>query len=126
NRNKESIDLDLKTPEGRRVLIRLIRRADVLIENFRPGTLDRLGFSPAELEAINPRLILLSITGFGHDGPDGARPGYDQIAQGEAGLMSLTGTPEGGPTRLGVPIADVLAGIHGATGVSAALAGRAT
>ncbi|SNT53288.1 CaiB/BaiF CoA transferase family protein [Rhodococcoides kyotonense] len=125
NRNKESIVLDLKSGEGKESLTRLIRRADVLIENLRPGAFDRLGFTTEELERINPRLILLSITGFGHDGPEGSRPGYDQIAQGEAGLMSVTGDTETGPTRIGVPIADVLAGVHGATGVSAALAGRA-
>lgn len=124
NRNKESIELDLKSDHGKDVLRRLIRRADVLIENFRPGTLDRLGFSTETMEDLNPRLIVLSITGFGHDGPEGSRAGYDQIAQGEAGLMSVTGNPESGPTRIGVPIADVLAGLHGATGVSAALAGR--
>ncbi|HEY5852748.1 MAG TPA: CoA transferase [Aldersonia sp.] len=124
NRNKESIELDLKSAHGRDVLARLVRRADVLIENFRPRTLDRLGFSPEVLDTLNLRLVLLSITGFGHDGPEGSRAGYDQIAQGEAGLMSLTGTPEDGPTRIGVPIADVLAGVHGAAGVSAALAGR--
>lgn len=124
NRNKESIVLDLKSEEGKEALRRLIRRADVLIENLRPGAFDRLGFSAEALEALNPRLILLSITGFGHDGPEGSRPGYDQIAQGEAGLMSVTGTPDGEPTRIGVPIADVLAGVHGTAGVSAALASR--
>ena len=91
NRNKESITLDLKDPAGADLLGRLVERADVLIENFRPGVLDRLGFSVAELHRRNPRLVLLSITGFGHDGPEGDRSGYDQIAQGEAGLMSLTG-----------------------------------
>lgn len=124
NRNKESIELDLKSAAGKDVLRRLIRRADVLIENFRPGTLDRLGFSTEVMEDLNPRLIVLSITGFGHDGPEGSRAGYDQIAQGEAGLMSVTGSAESGPTRIGVPMADVLAGVHGAAGVSAALAGR--
>lgn len=124
NRNKESIVLDLKSEHGRDALRRLIQRADVLIENLRPGAFDRLGFSAPVLEDLNSRLITLSITGFGHDGPEGSRPGYDQIAQGEAGLMSVTGGPNGEPTRIGVPIADVLAGVHGATGVSAALAGR--
>ena len=126
NRNKESIELDLKSERGRDVLCRLIGRADVLIENFRPGAFDRLGFTAAVMEELNPRLITLSITGFGHDGPEGSRAGYDQIAQGETGLMALTGTAESGPTRIGVPIADVLAGLHGVTGVSAALAGRET
>ena len=91
NRNKESVTLDLKSDDGRETLTRLARHGDVLIENFRPGVLDRLGFSVERLHEINPRLVVLSISGFGHDGPQGGRAGYDQIAQGEAGLMSLTG-----------------------------------
>jgi formyl-CoA transferase len=126
NRNKESIEIDLKSTDGADVLTRLIQRADVLIENFRPGALDRLGFSPAVLHTLNPRLVVLSITGFGHDGPEGGRPGYDQIAQGEGGLMALTGDSASGPTRIGVAVTDVLAGINGALGVAAALAGRGT
>ena len=121
NRNKESITLDLKDPDGAAVLTRLVRRADVLVENFRTGVLDRLGFGMARLRELNPRLIVLSITGFGHDGPEGGRPGYDQIAQGEGGLMSLTGSSPDHPTKVGVPIADVLAGMYGAYGVLAAL-----
>jgi len=121
NRNKESITADLKSRDGAQTLRRLIARADVLLENFRTGVLDRLGFSMDDLEAINPRLIVLSITGFGHDGPEGGRAGYDQIAQGEGGLMSLTGPSNDEPTKVGVPIADVLAGMYGAYGVVAAL-----
>ena len=121
NRNKESITLDLKSDDGRSVLSRLVARADVLVENFRPGVLDRLGFSVSRLHDLNPRLVLLSISGFGHDGPDAQRAGYDQIAQGEAGLMSLTGPAPEEPTKAGVPIGDLLAGIHGALGVCAAL-----
>jgi len=121
NRNKESITLDLKTPDGRRTLERLVRHADVLLENFRRGVLDRLGFSVEQLHELNPRLVILSITGFGHDGPEADRPGYDQIAQGEAGLMSLTGGGPDEPTRVGVPIGDLLAGIYGAFGVVSAL-----
>jgi len=124
NRNKESITLDLKSDDGRDVLTKLVRRADVVVENFRTGVLDRLGFSAERLHELNPRLVLLSITGFGHDGPEGGRPGYDQIAQGEAGLMSVTGEP-GHPTRVGIPIADLLAGMYGAYGVVAALHERA-
>jgi formyl-CoA transferase len=120
NRNKESIVLDLKSEDGRWTLTRLVRHADVLVENFRAGVLDRLGFPVVRLHELNPALVILSITGFGHDGPEGSRAGYDQIAQGEGGLMSLTGEP-GSPTRVGVPIADLLAGIHGAFGVAAAL-----
>ena len=124
NRNKESIQLDLKRDEDLEMLKRLVRRADVLVENYRPGVLDRLGLSLATLNDLNPALIVLSITGFGHDGPQDGRPGYDQIAQGEAGLMSLTGPSPDQPTRIGVPIADILAGLNGAIGVLAALAGR--
>jgi formyl-CoA transferase len=121
NRNKESIVLDLKSDDGREVLTRLVERADVLIENFRPGVLDRLGFSAARLREVNERLVLLSISGFGHDGPEGGRAGYDQIAQGEAGLMSVTGSGPDDPQRVGVPIGDLLSGMNGAFGVVAAL-----
>lgn len=119
NRNKESITLDLKDAGDKDVMTRLVRRADVLMENFRVGVLDRLGFSVERLHELNPRLVILSITGFGHDGPEAQRAGYDQIAQGEAGLMSITGTEE--PTKVGVPIADLLAGMNGAYGTVAAL-----
>jgi len=119
NRNKESVTADLKSEDGRAFLTKLVRRADVLIENFRPGVLDRLGFSTERLHELNPGLVILSITGFGHDGPDGGRAGYDQIAQGEGGLMSITGAVE--PTKVGVPIADLLAGMYGAYGAVAAL-----
>lgn len=124
NRNKESITLNLKSTDGRTTLTRLVRHADVLVENFRTGVLDRLGFSTTDLHRTNPRLVVLSITGFGHDGPQGGRAGYDQIAQGEAGLMSLTGPAPDEPMRVGVPISDLLAGIYGAYGVAAALADR--
>ena len=119
NRNKESLVLDLKTDEDREVLARLVERADVLMENFRVGVLDRLGFPVSRLHELNPGLIVLSITGFGHDGPEAKRAGYDQIAQGEGGLMSITGTEQ--PTKVGVPIADLIAGMNGAYGVVAAL-----
>ena len=124
NRNKESIVLDLKdSSEGgdRDVLLALVDRADVLVENFRTGVLERLGLGFEELQRRNPRLVVLSITGFGHDGPEGGRAGYDQIAQGEAGLMSLTGSGPDDPQRVGVPIADLLSGMYGAYGVLAAL-----
>lgn len=124
NRNKESIVLDLKAPGDHAVVVELIRRADVLVENFRVGVLDRLGLDTPALFALNPRLVVLSISGFGHDGPEGGRAGYDQIAQGEAGLMSLTGPGPHEPQKVGVPIADLLAGIHGAHGVVAALFAR--
>ena len=121
NRNKESVALDLKAEADRDVLLRLVDRADVLVENFRTGVLERLGLGIESLMARNPRLVVLSITGFGHDGPEGGRAGYDQIAQGEAGLMSLTGSGPDDPQRVGVPIADLLAGMYGAYGVLAAL-----
>ncbi|WP_372729830.1 CaiB/BaiF CoA transferase family protein [Nocardioides sp.] len=123
NRNKESLVLDLKSPEDQDVLARLVARADVLMENFRAGVLDRLGFPVSRLHELNPRLVVLSITGFGHDGPEAQRAGYDQIAQGEGGLMSLTGTDQ--PTKVGVPIADLVAGMNGTIGVLAALHERA-
>ena len=119
NRHKESIVLDLKDADDADVLARLVERADVLLENFRGGTLDRLGFPEERLHELNPRLVIGRITGFGHDGPEAARAGYDQIAQGEGGLMSLTGTTD--PTKVGVPIADLLAGMNLAYGVLAAL-----
>src|SRR3712207_1895977 len=121
NRNKESITLDLKDAADKEVLTELLRRADVLMENFRPGTLARLGFGTDVLAELNPRLVTLAISGFGHDGPEGGRAGYDQIAQGEAGLMSLTGSGPEDPQRVGVPIGDLLAGMYGAYGVLAAL-----
>lgn len=124
NRNKESITLDLKSEAGRDALTALVGRADVLMENFRPGVLDRLGFPPERLAELNPGLVVLSISGFGHDGPQGGRPGYDQIAQGEAGLMSMTGPDPDTPTKVGVPIADLLTGMYGAFGVVAKLAER--
>lgn len=125
NRNKESVAVDLKSVAGAAALTELVRRSDVLLENFRPGVLDRLGFPFERLQELNPRLVVLSISGFGHDGPEGGRPGYDQIAQGEAGLMSLTGPDPGTPTKVGVPIADLLAGMNGAFGVLAKLLERA-
>lgn len=124
NRNKESVVADLKSDDGRALLTGLAQRADVLIENFRPGVLDRLGFSTERLHEINPGLVILSITGFGHDGPEGSRPGYDQIAQGEGGLMSVTGPGPGQPTKDGLPVGDILAGMYGAYGVLAALIER--
>jgi crotonobetainyl-CoA:carnitine CoA-transferase CaiB-like acyl-CoA transferase len=124
NRNKKSVTLDLKEEAGKAGLWALIRHADVLMENFRPGILDRLGFTAQRLAAINPRLIILSISGFGHDGPEAGRAGYDQIAQGEAGLMSVTGSGPADLQRVGVPIADLLVGMYGAFGVLAALQER--
>lgn len=124
NRGKRSVRLDLKTGTGRKRLRHLAARADVLVENYRPGLLDRLGLGLDSLRQDNPRLVTLSITGFGVGGPDGHRPGFDQIVQAEAGLMSLVGDPDGEPTRVGLPIADTLAGMFGAYGVVLALRER--
>lgn len=124
NRNKESIALNLKSDEGSATLSALIERADVLVENFRTGVLDRLGFGLDRLRELNPRLVVLSITGFGHDGPEAGRAGYDQIAQGEAGLMSITGSGPSDPQRVGVAIGDVVSGVYGAYGVVSALLER--
>lgn len=121
NRNKESIILDFTSSEDLDVLKSLISRADILIENFRIGVLERLGIGHEKMREINPRLIILSITGFGHVGPEKNRPGYDQIIQGESGLMSLTGPDKDTPTKVGVPITDLLAGVFGALGVTSAL-----
>ncbi|WP_213571452.1 CoA transferase [Rhodococcus sp. USK13] len=121
NRNKESIVLDFRNDGDLRTLLGLIDRADVLVENFRTGVMERLGLGFELLQQRNPTLIILSITGFGHDGPEGGRAGYDQIAQGEAGLMSLTGAGPQDPQKVGVPIADLLAGMNGAYGVLAAV-----
>lgn len=124
NRGKRSVTLDLKDDRQLERLRRLIADADVLVENFRPGVMERLGLGEAELEALNPRLVVLSITGFGEGGPYGHRPGFDQIVQGESGLMSVTGPVGGPPTKVGVPIADILAGMFGAYGVTTALMER--
>lgn len=125
NRNKESVVLDLKTGAGISALRELASRADVLIENFRTGVLDRLGFGIDAMRVTNPRLIVLSITGFGHRGEMSTRAGYDQIVQGESGLMSLTGPDADHPFKYGVPIVDLLAAMNGAYGVLAALHRRA-
>jgi crotonobetainyl-CoA:carnitine CoA-transferase CaiB-like acyl-CoA transferase len=124
NRNKESVTLDFKHPEGRGVLDRLIAKADVLVENFRPGTLAKMGLDYASLAAAHPRLIYCSISGFGQTGPRRTEPGYDAVMQAEGGLMSITGSPEGPSFRLGVAIADIVSGMFAAYGVSMALHAR--
>lgn len=124
NRNKQSVTLDFKTPAGRPLLDALIARADVLVENFRPGALDRQGLGHAELRARHPRLIYVSLSGYGHTGPRRDDPGYDAVLQGEGGLMSLTGAADGPPYRLGVAVADIVAGMFAAQGVLLALLAR--
>jgi crotonobetainyl-CoA:carnitine CoA-transferase CaiB-like acyl-CoA transferase len=117
NRNKKSVAIDLKSPEGRTLLENLIRDADVLVENFRPGTLERLGFGPGQARALNERLIYCSISGYGTTGPRHTEPGYDMVIQGESGLMDVTGFPETGPTKVGVAITDCLAALYAVQGI---------
>ncbi|HTK27939.1 MAG TPA: CoA transferase [Vicinamibacterales bacterium] len=124
NRNKESVTLDFKQPAGRAALEALIARADVLVENFRPGTLARLGLDYASLAPAHPRLVYCSISGFGHSGPRTGEPGYDAVMQAEGGLMSITGAADGPPYRLGVAIADIVSGMFAAQGVAMALIAR--
>ena len=121
NRSKKSVALDLKTPAGADALRRLVATADVLIENFRPGSLARLGFGYDDVAAVNPRLIYCSITGYGQTGPHAHLPGYDAVIQGEAGIMDVTGFPDGPPTRGGVAITDYLAGLYASQGILLAL-----
>ena len=126
NRNKESVALDFKTPDGRALLDRLIAGADVLVENFRPGTLAKLGLDYATLAAKHPRLIYASISGFGQTGPRSSEAGYDAMVQAEGGLMSITGGPETPPVRLGVAISDIAAGMFAMQGVLLAVIARHT
>ena len=124
NRNKRGITLDLKRPEGVAVLKRLVATADVLVENYRPGVTRRLGIDDETLRAINPRLVYCSISGFGQTGPYADRGGYDLIAQGMSGIMSATGSPDGPPVKVGVPVTDLGAGLFGVFGILCALRAR--
>ena len=124
NRNKKSLTLNLKAPEGQEILRKLIARADVVLENFRPGTMERLGFGYERLRAVNRRLVYCSISGFGASGPEASRPGYDLIVQGESGIMDLTGFPDGPPVKVGNSIADLVAGMAAAQGITLALLAR--
>ncbi|PYR16900.1 MAG: formyl-CoA transferase [Acidobacteria bacterium] len=124
NRSKKSVALDLKAPEGAAALRRLIETADVLIESFRPGSLAELGFDYDAMSALNPRLIYCSISGYGQTGPAAELPGYDAVIQGEAGIMDMTGFPDGAPTRVGVAITDYLAGLYAIQGILLALTDR--
>ena len=126
HRNKRSITLDLKSPQGKEIFMRLVKTADVVVENYRPDVKDRLGIDYASLRKVNRRIILASISGFGQDGPYRERPGFDQIAQGLSGIMSVTGHPGGGPMRVGCAVADVGAGLLAALGVMTALLERET
>src|SRR5208282_2233345 len=124
NRSKKSVRLAIKRPDGREILMRLIDGADVLIDNFRPGVMQALGLDYETIAARNPRIITCSISGFGSTGPLRDFPGFDQIAQGMSGLMSVTGTAESGPTRVGIAICDLVAGIFSAQGILLALEAR--
>ena len=124
NRNKRSLALDLKQPAGREICLRLAERADVFLENFRPGTAERLGLGYAPVSAVNPRIIYCSISGFGQTGPYRERGGFDLIAQGMSGLMSITGEEDGPPLRVPIPLSDIGAGMFGAIGILAALQAR--
>ena len=123
-RNRRSLTLNLKDPEGKALFLKLAATADVVVENFRPDVKDRLGINYEALSALNPTIILASISGFGQTGPYAKRPGFDQIAQGMGGLMSITGDPDGGPMRVGIPIADLTAGLFAALGILTALIER--
>ncbi|HUG37437.1 MAG TPA: CoA transferase [Candidatus Limnocylindrales bacterium] len=124
NRSKKSITLNLKAPEAQDILKRLIARSDVLLENFRPGTMDRLGLGYDALRAENPRLVYCAVSGFGESGPESSRPGYDLIVQGESGVMDLTGFPDGPPVKVGNSIGDLVAGMSAAQGITLALLAR--
>lgn len=124
NRNKRSVEIDLADPGEQELVERLVKWADVLVENFRPGVMDRLGLGDSRLSELNARLVRLSISGFGDTGPERDRVGYDQILQAEGGVMGMTGEPGGPPMRVGVPVADLAAGLFGVVGVLAALVER--
>lgn len=124
NRNKRSMTLNLKRPGARDILMRLVKDADVVVENWRPDVKNKLGLDYESLAAVNPRIILASISGFGQDGPHAKRPGFDQIIQGMGGLMSVTGIPGSGPVRAGLAVADMSAGLYAALGILTALLER--
>lgn len=126
NRNKKSIALNLKDPKAKQVLFDLIKISDVIVENFKPGTMDKLGFSYESVKAVNPEIVYASISGFGQTGPYRKLPGYDVIAQAMSGMMSVTGWPDSPPTRTGTAIGDVLAGLNCCIGILAGLQGKNT
>lgn len=121
NRGKQSLSLNLKTEEGKDILRKLVQKADVLVENFRPGTMEKLGLGYETLQSLNPRLIYAAISGFGHTGPDSKTPVYDIIAQAMGGVMSITGWPDSPPTRVGMSLGDITASLYGAIGIITAL-----
>ncbi|MDR1741819.1 MAG: CoA transferase, partial [Synergistaceae bacterium] len=119
NRNKRGVTLNLKNPKGKKIFLDLVKKADVVLENYRPGVMEKLGLGYEALKEVNPRIIYGAVSGFGHTGPYTQRPGYDIIAQATSGLMSTTGWPGGSPTRTGTAIGDVLGGLSLAVGVLA-------
>lgn len=124
NRNKKSMVLNLRDKKAQNILLEMVKNADVFVENFKPGTIDKMGFGYDELKKINPKIIMASISGFGQTGPDRMLPGYDVIAQAVSGMMSVTGWPDSAPTRTGTAIGDVLGGLNCCIGILAALHGR--
>lgn len=121
NRGKKSIAVDLKTEAGKEIFFELVKQVDVVAENFKPGTMEKLGLGYETIRKVNPRIIYAAMSGFGHSGPYSARPAYDMIVQAMGGIMSITGQPEGAPTRVGTSIGDITAGLFGAVGILAAL-----
>lgn len=124
NRNKKSVTVNLKSEEGKKFIWDLVKSSDVLLENFRPGTLDKLGFSYEAVAKANPKIIYASISGYGQSGPEKLRPGYDLVAQGMSGIMDITGSPDGSPTKVGTSIGDLVAGLYGVIGILLALQAR--
>src|ERR1700742_3891138 len=124
NRGKRSIELNFESPEDQRIVKKLAARSDILIENFKVGGLKKFGLDYASLAPENPRLIYCSVSGFGQDGPYAPRAGYDLMAQGMGGIMGITGTADGEPTRIGIPVVDIFTGVYSAVGILAALAQR--
>nr|HPR42165.1 CoA transferase [Candidatus Methanofastidiosa archaeon] len=121
NRNKKSMTLNLKSEKGKEILNNLVRNADIVVENFRPGVATRLGIDYDQVKKINPKIVYASISGFGQDGPYKKRPGYDQVIQGMSGIMSITGEKDGPPVKVGLAITDIAAGMFAAYGIAAAL-----
>jgi formyl-CoA transferase len=124
NRNKKSVTLNLKAPAARTIFTDLVKRSDVVLENFRPGTMEKLGLGYATLAKLNPKLVYCAVSGFGESGPDAGRAGYDLVVQAESGVMDITGFPDGPPVKMGTSIADLVAGMSAAHGVSLALLAR--
>jgi len=121
NRGKESLALNLKTEEGKAILKELVQKVDILVENFRPGTMEKLGLGYETLKAVNPKIIYAAVSGFGHTGPDSLKPAYDILAQAMGGIMSITGWPDTPPTRVGMSLGDITAALYAAIGIAAAL-----